>query len=150
MSDNYLRLIPTDPAWAPAADAVAAVGEVVRRLVPDGETFEPLCFDSVQFVDAGGNFETVFCPGCDAELSDGWWGEAMDTAYQSQPVSLPVTTPCCALRTSLNDLRYDWPQGFSTWRFEVRGPGRQRLTADELAQVEQALGHPVREIWAHY
>jgi hypothetical protein len=149
MSDDFLRLIPTDPAWRPDDVALRRAVRALRALVPDADAVHGEVHDGVVFVDPGGNFERVDCPACGAELTRNWWTRRLDRA--ARPGSgtfgdLAVTTPCCETRTTLNDLDYVWPAGFARAVVEARNPGRGWLTPEERGQVEQAIGHPLREV----
>jgi hypothetical protein len=42
-----------------------------------------------------------------------------------------------------------WPQGFARWWLEARNPDRGKLQPEELAELESAVGHPLREVWTH-
>ena len=53
---------------------------------------------------------------------------------------------CCATETSLNDLQYVWPAGFARTELTVHEPDRGWLSTGERGRVEQALGHPLREV----
>jgi len=147
LSDNYLRLIPTDPQWAPdqaAADrGLAALGEVAPR----AQACDAEHFSTVTFFDPGGNLEEIRCAHCGDQLAIDWFQEEM-----SRPSfdDLSATMPCCAAPASLNDLDYRWPAGFASFALSAMNPGRMRLTDAERRIIELALGHPVREIWAHY
>jgi hypothetical protein len=149
MSDSFLRLIPTDPAWRPDDVALRRAVRVLRQLVPDATAVRGQVHDGTVFVDAGGNAERVDCPACGAELDQAWWAARLDRAWRPAAgayADLAVTTPCCETRTTLNDLDYVWPAGFATAVIEARNPGRGWLTPDERARVEAALGHPLREV----
>lgn len=106
-------------------------------------------FATVRFVDQGGNFEGVFCPHCDADLTE-WWSTAMDRAAEAEFSDLSVTVPCCDTATTLNDLRYDWPAGFARFFLEVRGPGVPEPPAAMLEALQRTLGCQLRTIWVHY
>ena len=149
MSTNYLRLIPTDPAWLPTAVQEAEATAVLRRLVPASESIISKTYDSTILIDSGANAHSVFCPACGREIDWGWWQTQMDVASRTDFTNLSLTTACCGFATTLNDLRYDWPQGFSRWVVEVTSPGRMTLTDDEIARVGEVLGHEIREIWSH-
>jgi DNA-directed RNA polymerase subunit N (RpoN/RPB10) len=149
MSDSYLRLIPTDPGWRPDDVALRRAVRVLRELVPEADRVRGRQHEGVVFVDAGSNAERVDCPACGAELAEDWWAGRLDRAGRPSAgafTDLAVTTPCCETRTTLNDLDYVWPAGFATAVVEARNPGRGWLTPDERARVEQALGHPLREV----
>lgn len=150
MSDNYLRLIPTDPAWRPERDAAERAAVVLSALVPGADEVEAELYAGVTFIDQGANFERLGCPLCGAELAEVWWGEQMAAAGAGGFADLRVSTPCCGKATSLNDLTYDWPAGFAQSELSVLNPQRGWLTEAELAEVATALGHPLRQVMAHY
>jgi hypothetical protein len=150
VSDNYLRLIPTDPTWHPGTDAAQRAAATLSALVPGADSIEVELHDEVTFIDQGANFERLSCPACRAELGMDWWSERMGQAGDSGFTNLAVTTPCCRTSTSLNDLTYDWPAGFAHAELSVRNPQRGRLDDMELAQVAAALGHPLKQVMAHY
>ena len=150
MSDNYLRLIPTDPTWRPRAEAAHRAAAALSALAPCADTVEAELSDEVRFIDQGGNFERVSCPECHSELGIEWWSEQMGHAVVGAFANLDVTTPCCGTPTNLNDLTYDWPAGFARTQLSARNPGRSWLDDAELARVAAALGHPLRQVMAHY
>ncbi|MBK3569064.1 MULTISPECIES: hypothetical protein [unclassified Streptomyces] len=152
MSDNYLTVIPADPHWHPDRAAANHATAALSALLPDADARRGLSarwHDTVEMVHCGANLKTVHCPHCGAD-SDGWWGEAVQERYDEDFATLLVTVPCCGAETSLNDLVYDWPMGFASFRIEVLYPNRGWLTEDELASVTTAFGHPLRQILAHF
>lgn len=40
--------------------------------------------------------------------------------------------------------------GFASFRIEALNPNRDRLTKQELTSVTAAVGHPLRQILAHF
>jgi hypothetical protein len=150
MSVNLLRLVPTDPAWVPDDWHQARGAKALRRLCPIAEKISAARTDDIRFVDAGSNFQKIRCPACLTELTYSWWQTGMDEAYKSAFKDLHVEVACCGHRTTLNDLAYDWPQGFGRWVLTAESPGRLELSNDELSIVEEAVGHTLRQIWAHY
>ena len=72
MSDDYIRLIPADKNWQPAAEAAAAAAAYVTGLFsgPDGDVEEVVTefFDQVTLIDAGANTTWVICPRCGGDL----------------------------------------------------------------------------------
>jgi len=152
LSDNWLRVIPTDPTFVPTAQAARRGVDLLARLAPaaaSGEAAHEVDFGKTVFVDAGTNFASVTCPWCgmaiDLELWQDWMGAAASTEF----TQLNVRTRCCDVTTSLNELRYDWPQGFARWSLEVMNPTAQ-LSNTQVEAVAEAIGHPIRVIWAHY
>jgi hypothetical protein len=121
---------------------------ILRRAVPLAEDISVQVTPDVRFVDCGDNFETVRCPSCGADLGE-WWSEAMEIGHAQQFEDLRVTTPCCGMRTSLNELVYSWPAGFARCALEALNPGLDSLPASTVRRLEEALGSAVRIIWAH-
>jgi hypothetical protein len=150
VSDNYLRLIPTDPAWRPQADAVQRAVATLTALVPSADAVEAELYDGVTFIDQGTNFEKLSCPNCHAGLTMDWWADRMGDASDARFTRLDVTTPCCGTKTSLNDLDYDWPAGFACAELSVRNPQRGWLDDAQLSKVAAQLGHPLRQVMSHY
>jgi hypothetical protein len=150
MSDNFLRLIPTDPTWTPSTGAAQQATATLSALVPNAESVTVELYEEVTFIDQGGNFERLTCPACQAPLEMDWWADRMDDAAQSQFTDLAVVTPCCGATTSLNDLAYDWPAGFARVELSAMNPGRDWLQDSELAQVSAVFGHPVKQVMARY
>jgi hypothetical protein len=149
MSDNWLRLIPTEPGWVPSAAQAAAATALLRSLAPNADEIEAVSHPDVVFVDAGANFERVGCSVCGEDLSLDWWQERISVASDDAFRSLTIRTPCCDVSVSLNDLSYDWPQGFARFELEAMNPGRGKLSAEELGDLAETLGAEVREIWTH-
>lgn len=150
MSDNYLRLIPTDPRYVADSVALERARDYLAGVVPDADEVAATVTDDVNFVDMGANFERVSCPQCGHELDVAWWQDAMDASGETNFATLDITTPCCAAATSLNDLRYEWPAGFARLVLEARNPNVRDIEEADAAALSSILGTPVRRIWAHY
>jgi hypothetical protein len=155
MSDSYLRLIATDPGWQPSTEAARQAVTAVTALVPGADAVEVEFFDEVTFIDQGANLERILCPACHQELDSDWWGEEMARSSSGEFgdqtfANLAVTTPCCSTQTNLNELLYEWPAGFARFEIAVLNPQRGWLEPHELAPVANALGHPVKQVMAHY
>lgn len=149
MSDNFLRLIPADPVYVPGATAREAARKLLASFVPQADAVVVEVTDEVSFIDQGSNFERVICPVCGTELDVRWWQSAMDKAYEKRFSDLVVNTPCCSAESSLNDLDYQWPAGFSQFMLEARNPNGD-LDDRQRGELEAILGCAVRKIWAHY
>ena len=62
-----------------------------------------------------------------------------------------VTLPCCQATSSINDLHYRWPAGFSQFRLEAMNPDPYSwLPGKVLEEFEQILGCSLRQILARY
>ncbi len=149
MSDDYLRLIPTDPEFVPDCLRREKAQGLLASYLPLADGIEAQLFETVKFIDQGSNFERVSCPACLAKLDVSWWGSAMNSSYKSDFADLRVTVPCCGTRLSLNDLRYEWPAGFARFVLQALNPG-DRLTEIQVKSLEDALACSLRVIWAHY
>lgn len=149
MADTFLRIIPADPERVPSALARSRAVAVLQRAVPLADNIESQVTDDVRFVDCGTNFETVSCPSCGVDIGE-WWSVVMEVGHEQQFRDLRATLPCCGLRTSLNDLVYSWPAGFARYTLEVLNPGVGSLGDRVLERLADALGAPIRVIWAHY
>ena len=152
MSDNWLRVIPTDPTFVPGSQVVRRGVDLLARLAPasaSGEAAREVDFGKTDFVDAGTNFQSVTCPWCDNAIDLDLWHDWMRTAAAKEFKQLHVRTRCCDVTTSLNELRYDWPQGFARWCLEVMNPTAP-LSDAQLEDVAEAVGHQIRAIYAHY
>jgi hypothetical protein len=71
----------------------------------------------------------------------------MNFAYEHDFSDLATTTLCCGQSSTLNDLDYDWPQGFARWRIDIMNPGVGRLPYETEQQLADPLGHPVRLVY---
>jgi hypothetical protein len=148
--ERQLATSDTDrPLVAADSDADARAVEAGHILAPAAAGVVVERHAELVFWDAGGNFERVVCSGCRREVPVDWWQERMSAAWDSGWRSLEVTVPCCRVSTTLNDLVYEWPQGFARWVLEIKNPGRQLLTVEELDGLAGTVGHPLREIWTH-
>jgi hypothetical protein len=74
----------------------------------------------------------------------------MDRAYGTNFRQLGITTPCCRATTSLNELRYDWPEGFARFELAAVEPEVYQVDEDLHRQLEECLGSPLRIIRQHY
>ncbi|MEU8658252.1 hypothetical protein [Actinoplanes philippinensis] len=155
MSDDCLRLIPTDRQWQPDPAAAAAAADYVTRLFcgPSDhvEEVETEFYDHVTLIDAGENTTAITCPHCGGDIDAGWLADLVEENGVTF-TSLDRQVPCCATTVALDSLRYDWPVGFARFEICVTNPVRARyeLGTAELAAVAALLGHPVTQILAHY
>ncbi|MFG2784922.1 hypothetical protein ACGFY7_44765 [Streptomyces prunicolor] len=132
MSDNFLTVIPTDPYWQPGRAAAHHAKAALSALLPDADTRRGFA--------AATWHDTVEAVPCGTD-SGPWWGDAVQERY---------AVPCCGTETSLNDLTYDWPMGFASFRIEALHPNRDRLTDQDPTSATTAAGHPLRQILAHF
>ena len=124
MSSNYLRLIPSDPNFMPEEQAQIQARAIFETFVPKAYEISSRAYENVIFVDAGVNYERISCPFCGAVLNHNWWINEMNWSYnKTNFTDLTTSTPCCEIRCTLNDLRYEWPMGFPRFIIEAIDPG---------------------------
>lgn len=111
----------------------------------------------VRFYDSGEGFARISCPVCAAVIAENpknmsWFVEQIDRLWTKEAgfVSLEAVVPCCQTSASLNDLIYEAPQGFASWSMSAHGARQWDLADWEQHELEAALGHPVRLVYARY
>jgi hypothetical protein len=119
-------------------------------LVPDAYEVTVEVSDTIQFFDAGTNWEKTLCPSCRRDVPIEWWQEAMDAAYSSGFHDLMSEVPCCGLTLSLNELHYDYPQGFARFALIARDPNVKGITESSRQELDDILNCLLRVIWSHY
>lgn len=153
MSADVLSVIPTDPYWQPdrsAADcATAVVADLVPGLPGAEVEIDVTWHDQLTAVDCGENLERIGCPRCGSSIDTEWWADLLEAHCEDGFPHLAVQAPCCGAETSLDLLDYDWPCGFARFEIAIWDPELIWFSAEELALVATALGHPVRQIRAH-
>jgi hypothetical protein len=149
MSDHFVRIIPADPRFVPTRQGQEAAADLLRAVAPLAADVSSETDAQVEFRDCGGNFERVLCPACGAEIEVDIWQEWMDGDYSPKTGFRlgPITTPCCSQQTTLNQLTYELPQGFSRFVLSAMNANRLPFSAAELAQISRALGCEVRVVW---
>ena len=79
------------------------------------------------------------------------WSSWMDVSYRSRFQDREVGAPCCGTKFDLNDLQYEWPMAFASWRIEVLNPDPATfISGPDQVLIEAALRSPVRQILARY
>lgn len=147
MSDHVTTLIPTDPRFIPSEQAQHAAAALLREIAPEADEVASEVDEVVQFRDCGGNFERVGCPRCGRELDIKLWGEWMSADFSDdEGFGLsPLTTPCCGATATLNDLDYEWAQGFSRYALRAVNPSGA-LDDSGRKRLESLLGCKLRVI----
>lgn len=152
MSEHVVSFIPADPEFVPAAAAQAAAITFMQQAWQ--LTLAEVCAetdDGITFRDCGEHFASVHCPHCHRALALEQWQGLMDSDFSETSgfrLSL-ISMSCCGQPSTLNQLHYQWPMGFS--RFVLRcGDRAGEVGADVLAQLESLLGCSLRVIRAMY
>ena len=147
MSDSYMRIIPVDPTFVPTKRAQKAAATILRAAAPKADEVSSETDEQIIFRDCGGNFEQIRCPACGKKIAVDTWQEWMDADHSDDSGFrlAPLSPPCCKRSTTLNDLDYDMPQGFS--RYELRAMNiNKRLPSTVLEKLEGVLGCKLRVI----
>ena len=149
MSDNWITIIPRDPYFIPTPSAIAGAEAYLEKIILTADEMTSEISDGVRFRDCGGNFQNIHCPVCSAEISTSWWSKKMSEDWDRKFALRPITTPCSHAVLSLNELRYDWDQGFSCFALDIMNPDTGPLDPSQIARIEQLLGCPLKIIYRH-
>ncbi|MEO3817756.1 hypothetical protein [Plantactinospora sp. B24E8] len=155
MSEFYISAIPTAVHWQPTSAAAEAAEVYVRRIFPDPDgTMQEVkveFHDRIAVIHPGENLERITCPRCRGDISLDWF-DALVTLAEGEFDNLDGTMPCCGTVLPLDTLDYDWPCGYARFEIGIRDACRPEyeFTEAELAELGNILGHPVRQILAHF
>lgn len=153
MSDHFLVVIPADPKTPLPDDGGETLCSALVALTDTDEARVKSYDERVQFIDCGENFESISCPSCGAVLDTDWWGDQMSHCWDDEERRFNLHShalPCCGVSKSLDDLRYDRPQGFATWFVSAKNKNRGPLTEEETAQLEAVAGFKLTPIAQMY
>lgn len=148
MSDDWLFVIPSDPEYVPIPATQQMAFALFSSFVGKADDLAFRETSAVEFIDPGGNFESVTCPACGADLSE-WWQQAAEAAYANEFSDLTVEVPCCGAQGSLNDLIYSWPAGFARFRLQARNPTGD-VDDTQLRLLANVMKGDLRLVKAHY
>ncbi len=148
MSDSWLMFIPTDPEALPSKAAAEKALELLKSFAPESQNVCAKFGEKIEFHSGVENWSGVRCPGCGADI-EAWWNGAIEKASRTDFQNLNVTTPCCAHITTLNELNYVWPAGFSRFGLEAVNPNIKDTTDEQDRALSEALGFELRKIWVH-
>ena len=74
----------------------------------------------------------------------------MDDDYEGGGFKLlPYEVPCCSAPHTLNELIYEWPQGFARFAINAMNPDIGELQKQHVDEFEDLLGTPLRVIYRH-
>lgn len=147
MSDYIVKIIPNDPYFR--IDDKQSQNAVQFLTLKTKADLVKFCIqESPVFVDCGANLESISCPICKKLLDFGWWGDAMDKAALNNFKDLSVKLPCCGKDSTLNDLFYDFPCGFSSFEFDIINPSAE-VNDGVISVLQSLIGITVNVIHAH-
>ena len=148
MSMTLLKIIPIDTGLVPDHACQQQALQFLINHYPKRK-IEIVITEEIEFIDPGGNFGTVRCNLCDVPITDDEWAEAMDGAYETKFTDLNFVTACCKQITSLKDLDYEVPIGFSTFAIVVED-ANQDMSAKQVSDLETILQTKLNFIIARY
>lgn len=150
MSDHFLVVIPADPN-ADLPDTADALRACLGQLVGSEES-RIKDYGKLQFIDCGENFESIRCPACGSRFTVPQWHEWMNEDWHGEEGFHlhRHLSPCCQVEMTLNELIYEWPQGFARWFVGARNEGRGPLAPHEIEKLEAIAGMPLKGIAQMY
>ncbi|MDP3072388.1 MAG: hypothetical protein Q8N18_19000 [Opitutaceae bacterium] len=148
MSDSLITFIPQNPDYVPSAQAQQLGANLVKSLSSKAERVHVECSAKLRFIDCGENFERIGCPLCAKDIDLDWWHEQTDQVFSSG-VLMPVSLRCCGATKTLNELAYEWPQGFCRFSLEVMNPPDPSFAEEHIEKLEELLGCDLRIIYTH-
>ena len=149
MSDNWIIIIPQDPEFVPSKQAQESAILFFQELAPSADEIKVKLSDRIRFIDCGSNLDRIVCPDCAGELELEWWQDSMDEEYEKGFPLRPLSLPCCGSQRTLQELAYDWPQGFARFSLEAMNPSIPDLEEQDLNRFSSILGCKVLKILQH-
>lgn len=144
MADNIVKLIPINYKFKADTTKIIAARKLLESTLKYDDI--KICMSEYpEFADCGSNFESVLCPVCGVNLNMGWWEEQMDICYEKNFSDLSVILPCCGACSSMNDLDYRMPCGFSRLRIELLNP-KNEITIEIIQQINKIFGIDFKRI----
>ncbi len=146
MSDKWIRLVPRTPSYQPTESQEKEARLLLAEFFQYAQAIESRHLATIEAFHPVENWEGVYCPFCESELSEAWWSEAMNASYQSGFTQLTCKTACCHKETTLTELQY--PYGFALGKFylEAMNAIPCQLTAAQILQIEKAIGCRVHQV----
>lgn len=139
MSDNWIVLVPEDPRFVPDPVHQQRARDRFAELAPEADEIEIKISENVAFFDCGTNLERICCPSCGAEIQVEWWQDRMDEDQDTGFKLAAYATPCCGKKATLNELVYDWPQGFGRFALDAMNPEFGKLEDKHKRDLENIL-----------
>ena len=149
MSDSWIILIPQEPDFLPAALAQHEAVGYFSKLAPKASDIDMQTSPQNRFVHCGANFSRILCPVCGLEISKEWWRSRMEEEDVVGYTLNPVRLPCCGNERNLNNIIYEWAQGFARFSIQAKNPDIGKLTDDNLREFERILNCRLRAIYCH-
>jgi hypothetical protein len=120
-SGASLNFIPVEPERTIDKETAIRLIEIISKHFPNKEI--EIHIDSIiSFIVCGDGLDKISCPFCNKEVSQKFWQESMDQAFQTRFFDRKIKTPCCNKFVDLNDLKYNQECGFSKLCITVKTP----------------------------
>ena len=150
MSDSWIAVIPADPFFVPEEERWNPARERFDELCRGADEIEIKVSEHLHFFDCGSNLERIVCPSCKCEVPRSWWEDRMEEDYTAPGFRLaPYEMPCCQTACTLDELTYDWPQGFARFGIDAMNPNIGELEQSHRKVLEEILGTELRVIHQH-
>jgi hypothetical protein len=162
MSEVYLKIVPADMDFVPAADSYPKAIATLERFFPDGEECETTVYSSVSFIDQGEYIEAIHCSVCGRTTRVDYlggeddpgrrlWDYTMDRLDDTPAANVDLQMPCCGTLVPFTQLTFDWPAAFARFELSIHNPEpEESLNEAQLAELEAIFGCKLKQVWAHY
>lgn len=147
MSDYIVKIIPIDPYFRITDKQAQRALQFLKQNIK-ADLVKLRIQESPAFVDCGSNLESISCPICNKPLDFDWWSVTMDKASKINFMDLSIKLPCCNKDSTLNDLLYYFPCGFSTVEYDIVNPLIE-VNDSLISELQNLLEIPVSVIHAH-
>jgi len=151
MSDNWITIILKEPNYVPEEIRRENARNRLMEIALKFDEVKIFFSDQISFFDCGSNFDRIGCPNCNSDLPGNWWQETMSSDFENDTFKLEkYLTPCCNYSFSLNELIYDWPQGFGKFAIRAVNPDIGLLEKKHILELENILGTELLVIYGHF
>lgn len=147
MSDHIVKIIPSDPYFR-INDELSQKAVQFLKQNTKADSIKFRIQESPIFVDCGSNLESISCPICNKLLDFDWWQDSMDKAFRDSFIDLNIKLPCCGKESTLNDLLYHFPCGFSSVEFDIINPSAE-INDSMISVLQNLIETTVSVIHAH-
>jgi hypothetical protein len=151
MSDNWITITPDDPNFIPEETQRINARNRLMEIAHKFDEVKIVLSDHISFFDCGSNFDRIGCPNCKSDLPGNWWHEIMNSDFENGTFKLDkYLTPCCNYSFSVNELIYDWTQGFGKFAIRAMNPDIGTLEEKYKLELEDILGTKLTVIYGHF
>jgi hypothetical protein len=161
MSDDVLKIVPTDCEYVPNIESHQKAIELLESILPDGEMCQVNVYENIEFIDQGENLDTVICPNCKTKSELDIYDEhnpvrvvidRMEESFsKTQPIEAIIEMPCCNNCIPVHTIEFDWPAAFAKSELSIWNPNiKDNLSNDDLGKFEELFGCKLKQIRAYY